>query len=134
MLPLDPYRGNYVGTISPHQEKWYTFSEGENPGSIILVLMFEPNPNLDADTVKFFLYDEKLIPTWPPQEPDAVANIGSGSRSAADRDGDLGTGELLWRGGPLQRNTQYYLRMVNGSTSTLRYCLATQDVYDWSCR
>ncbi len=131
---LDVYRGQVAGNMTSYTEKWFTFFEGSTPGSITLILMFDPNVNLNADAVHFFIYDEQYIPDRKiPQNADSVPNIGSGSRPAADRDGDAGNGELIWSGATLQSNRRYYLRLVNGSTSTLQYCLATQDVFSWVC-
>lgn len=131
---FDVYGGRAGGSLTPYTERWYTFAEDDNPGSITLVWMFDPNVNLNGDEAHFFIYDQQQIPVWSPHEPDALSNLGAGSRPADDRDGNLGNGELLWQGGPLSRNQRYYIRVVNNSTSTLKYCLTSRNVYQWDCR
>lgn len=132
LLGLDVEGNSVSGTLGPGQEHWYTFFE-DDPDTIIN-LFFDPNVNLNANDMQFFLYDEHQIPVWPPKEPDKLPNIGAGSRPAFDLDGDLGNGELIWRGGPLERNVRYYFRFVNRSTSIVKYCLTPKEVYEWSCR
>jgi hypothetical protein len=115
--------------INPYKEHWYTFSvEGQGGNrDFIVILMFEPNMSAE-----FFVYDFSESRIWPPGNANSLPHIGTGMHPVRDRDGDLSTGELIWRG-PLTRGSRYYLRLVNGSPETLNYCLATTDVYEWSC-
>lgn len=125
--------------LGPYEEHWYTFYE-EDPQTVV-VFMFKPNINFYGENfvgynVEFFLYDQNLIPAWPPGDADSVRHIGSGQADPApqrDRDGDLKSGELVWRGGPLVPGVPYYLRFVNRSSQSLGYCLAPGDVYEWTC-
>ncbi len=134
IFTFNMYGGSDSGNVSPYSDKWYIFFERADPGPLFLLLMFDPNPNLNGkEEVKFFIYDEGEIPVWPPKDSNLLLNLGAGSSPGFDRDGDLGNGELIWQGGPLQRNRRYYVRIVNGSTNTLQYCLTTQNVYEWSC-
>ncbi len=120
------------GQLSPDQDKWYTFID--RSGDTIIFFMFDPNVNLDhPDRVQFFLFDQKQIPEWPPENSDVIANIGSGGPSGWDRDGNGGTGELLWRGGSLRSDTRYYLRFVNRSNSIVKYCITSIELFDESC-
>jgi len=131
---LDVEGGSTAGSLGPYQEQWYTFFE--NDSETILILMFDPNVNLHGKReVEFYLHDQNQIPVWPPVDANSLIShaVGASMHPDKDRDGDEGNGELVWRGGPLQRNMRYYLRIVNNSTSTLKYCLATRDVYQWTC-
>ncbi len=125
------------GKLGPYEEHWYTFSE-DDPETVV-VFMFQPNVNFYGEgfigyNVEFFLHDENKIPIWPPPDADLVPNIGAGHYPDPDRDGDLSTGELIWRGGPLVHGVLYYLRFVNRSPEPIEYCIAPGDAYHWSCR
>jgi capsular polysaccharide biosynthesis protein len=129
LLPLNIEGGSVSGQLASGQEQWYSFSD-ENDETV-LIFMF--TPAVGANQVQFFLFDQKQIPIWPPKNPEALANIGASSYPASDRDGDERTVELVWRGGPLVSYAPYYLRLVNRSDTVVQYCLATRDVYEWSC-
>ncbi len=127
------------GKLSSYEEHWYTFEESD-PVTVV-IFMFKPNINFYGDgfigyNVEFFLHDENQIPVWPPGDADSLVsiNIGAGTYPGRDRDGDLSTGELVWRGGPLVPGTRYYLRFVNRSSEPIEYCIAPGDVFHWSCR
>lgn len=107
------------GEISPDQGQDYIFFENEK--ETVFILMFEPNVN----QVQFILYDQ--------DQTGQSRVVGVGSHPSSDRDGDFRTGELVWRGGPLVSGKAYYLRIINSSPEDIRYCLATEDVYQWSC-
>ncbi|MBI1878454.1 MAG: SH3 domain-containing protein [Chloroflexi bacterium] len=130
LLSLNIEGGSVSGQLAPGQEQWYTFFE-ENEETV-LIFMF--TPKVGANQVQFFLLDQKQIPVWPPKNPEALAHIGASSYPASDRDGDERTVELVWRGGPLVPGVRYYLRLVNRSDAVIYYCLATRDVFQWSCR
>lgn len=124
------------GKLTPFEEHWYTFQE-EDPETVV-VFMFKPNVNFYGDhfvgyNLRFFLHDENQIPVWPPGDANSLPNIGAGQKPAKDRDGNLSSGELIWRGGPLVPNVRYYLRFVNTTSETLEYCLMPGDVYEWNC-
>jgi hypothetical protein len=124
------------GKLAPYEDDWYTFTDEDL--ETIITLLFEPNVNSERDhfvrfNVAFFLHDEDKIPIWPPGDADSVVHIGAGSPPAHDRDGDWGTGELVWRGGPLIPGQRYYLRLVNRTPNTIEYCLAPADVFEWVC-
>lgn len=130
LLSLDIEGGTASGQLAPGQEQWYTFFEEDE--ETVLVLIF--TPKVGVNQVQFFLLDQKQIPVWPPKDPETLAHIGASSYPASDRDGDNRTGELVWRGGPLTPGVRYYLRLVNRSDAIIHYCLATRDVFQWSCR
>ena len=125
------------GTLPPYQEQWYTFFEEDV--ETVIIFIFKPNVNFYDDNflafnVEFFLHDHHQIPDWSPSGGwDALRHIGAGSLPPSDRDGDLSTGELVWRGGPLVRETRYYLRLVNRSAQPIEYCLVPRDVREWVC-
>lgn len=112
------------GEMAPGKEREYNFQE--NQKETVLILIVKPNVIINkTDHVQFFIYYINAI---------GQANIvGVGSHPDSDRDGDLGTGELVWRGGPLVSGTRYYLRLINNSSNDIQYCLATTDIYHWNC-
>lgn len=134
LLAFDLRGGSVFGRLNAKQEQWYIFSV-IGPETVI-TLMFSPNVNFFGDqfqayTVQFSIYSQNQIPYWYPGDP-GVSNLGVGSHTN-DRDGDYGTGELVWRSGNLPVGTSYYLRIVNESAQAIRYCLAPTDEHRWNC-
>lgn len=121
--------GSIVGKLNPFEERWYSFYEEDNETSISLI--FKPKYQ-----VEFFIHDERQIPNWPPGDLDTLQKepIGAGSYPSGDRDGDLNTGELIYKGGGLQRDIRYYIRLVNRSDKAINYCLTPREVFTWSCQ
>ena len=134
------------GQLGPFQEHWYSFIEVDP--ETIMAFIFKPNINYFADhfighNVEAFLYDQHQIGVeWLPGEripggliekADSLPHIGAGTYPGLDWDGDLGSGELVWRGGPLVPGTRYYFRFVNRTPETLIYCLSPGEVRFWAC-
>lgn len=119
IIPLDIEGEGVSGSINPDQERWYSFSEKDQ--ETVFVFVFKPNFN----GVQISLLDQDETYQW--------LIVGVGSSPASDRDGDLNTGELIWRGGPLVAGDTYYLRLVNNSPNTIEYCLMPKDEYQWDC-
>jgi hypothetical protein len=120
--PAEP--STLFGQIKPGQTREYVFSDGHQDR--IFVLMFKPNINWNnIDYVQFDLYHQD-----PAGQPIIV---GVGSYPGSDRDGDLNTGELVWRGGALTPGVEYHLRFTNNGPEAVQYCLAIKDVYEWRC-
>ena len=113
------------GRIAAGSYQEFKFQETQD--ETVMVLMFEPNVNLNKGLkVEFSLYYLN--------QTGEIKVVGAGSHSAADLDGNLESGDLLWRGGPLVPNSPYYLRITNNSPTAIIYCLATQELLYWSCR
>lgn len=134
------------GQLGPYQEHWYSFVE-DDPETVML-FMFKPNVNFFADhfigyNIEAFLYSQNQIgvewlpgqpiPEGLPQVANGLPHIGAGARPGVDWDGDLGTGELVWRGGPLVPGTHYYFRFVNTTPKTIEYCLIPGEIRYWAC-
>lgn len=123
-LTLNSGDNSVSGEISLNQGQDYAFFEEKK--KTIFVLIFTPNVNLNnTNQVQLFLYYINQI--------GQSLTIGTGSRPASDRDGNLDTGELIWQGGPLVPGVRYYLRIINSSSQDIKYCLATTDIYYWNC-
>jgi hypothetical protein len=131
LLTFDINGSSVAGQLAPQQEQWYTFSEDNK--ETVIVFMFRPKLTDPPNVVQFFLYDPRQIPARPPQDADALPNVGASSHPASDRDQNDLTGELIWRGGPLIAGTRYYLRFINRSDRAIQYCLIPRDEYHWSC-
>lgn len=129
---FDAGNGQAYGTVDAASDKWYTFVSGDQSQSTLLMLMFSPNVNLNGRQAQFFIYEEKHSPNWPPNWPDTIPNLGAGSSPPSDLNGDMSNGELLWKG-DLIRGARYYLRIINSSSDSLRYCLVTKEVKEWVC-
>jgi hypothetical protein len=126
------------GTLEPNQVNWFTFEEADR--EVVVSISFRPNVNnqnghLRSSTVNFTVYESgKGNFGWPPpSDLSGVSHIGLGATSSRDRDGDLNTGDLVWRGSTLTHAARYFIRLINESGSTITYCLAPKDQLTWSC-
>ena len=119
IIPLDMNGKDVAGSMIPGQERWYSFFDTDK--ETVFVLIFRPN----FKGVQFSVLDQGQSTQWPV--------VGVGSVPASDRDGDLNTGELVWRGGPLVADKTYYLRLINNSQTRVEYCLAPRDEYQEKC-
>jgi hypothetical protein len=107
------------GSLEASKERWYAFSEKNK--ETVFILMFKPGLN----GLQVSILDQDQTNQW--------RTVGVGSLPAADRDGDLNTRELIWRGGPLILGKTYYLQLINDSQETIEYCLMPKDVDQWDC-
>ena len=119
-------RGSSVsGSIAAGSYQEFQFQETQV--ETVMVFMFRPNVNLNKGLeVEFNLYYTNQV--------GETKIVGAGSHPGRDLDGNVESGELLWRGGPLVPNSPYYLRITNHSSTPVVYCLATQELLYWSCR
>ncbi|MBI1881500.1 MAG: SH3 domain-containing protein, partial [Chloroflexi bacterium] len=109
-------RERVSGWLSPHEQREYVFTETDE--KVTIVLLFRPK----IAGVKFSVL-----------RSDQADEVGGGSGSASDQDGDLNTGELIWDSGSLIPDTYYHLRLINESEQRVEFCLARQNDYRWSC-
>lgn len=119
VISLDLDGPSILGDMNLDKYRMYSFSETDQV--TVFVLIFRPN----FSGVQFSVLDQDQTNQW--------RTVGVGSRPASDRDGDLNTGELIWRGGPLIWGKTYFLRLINESQSTIEYCLAPRDIDKWDC-
>jgi hypothetical protein len=59
-------------------------------------------------------------------EGDAANNLGVGQKGG-NRDNNDRTVEFHWNGASLLPNTEYRVQLVNRSSSSVQYCLATSE-------
>lgn len=107
------------GRLEASKDRWYAFSEKNK--ETVFIFMFKPSLN----GLQISILDQDQTNQW--------RTVGVGSLPAADRDGDLNTRELIWRGGPLILGKTYYLQLINNSQETIEYCLMPKDVDQWDC-
>lgn len=119
ITPFDLDGPSAFGSLEANKDRWYSFSERNK--ETVFILMFKPNLN----GLQISILDQDQTNQW--------RTVGVGSLPAADRDGDLNTRELIWRGGPLIVGKTYYLQLVNDSQETIEYCLMPKDVDQWDC-
>ncbi|NJN96866.1 MAG: SH3 domain-containing protein [Anaerolineales bacterium] len=119
VTPFDLDGPSAFGSIDAGKERWYSFSEKNK--ETVLIFMFKPNLN----GVQISIRDQNQINQW--------LTVGVGSLPYNDRDGDLNTVELVWRGGPLIVDKTYYVQLVNESQESIEYCLAPRDIDKWDC-
>jgi len=122
------FGGNLHGSLNSKTEEWYTFINRQ--GDTIIFFMYDPQVSLQD--IGVVIYDQNNLPQWPPSEPDKVVNLGIASAVSEDRDGDGGTGELIWRGSVLG-DTRYYVRLYNRSGATVKYCITFKELFAASC-
>jgi hypothetical protein len=111
------------GQLAPGQEIEHTFFEDQE--ETVFILMFRPNVNLNNRHVQFRIYSEG--------SGGQEKIIGVSSYPGVDRDGNLTTGEMIWRGGPLTPEVRNFIHLTNTSNQVIDYCLVTRDIYEWSC-
>lgn len=119
VTPLDLDGSSAFGSIDAGKDRWYSFSEKNK--ETVLILMFKPHLN----GVQISILDQNQL--------NQLLAVGAGSFPDNDRDGDLNTVELVWRGGPLVLGKTYYLQIINDSPQIIEYCLAPRDIYKWDC-
>lgn len=119
ITPFDLDGPSAFGSLEASKDRWYAFSEKNK--ETVFILMFKPSLN----GLQISILDQDQTNQW--------RTVGVGSLPAADRDGDLNTRELIWRGGPLILGKTYYLQLSNDSQETIEYCLMPKDVEKWDC-
>ena len=117
------------GEIRQFDDAWFVFTEND----IETVIVFMYRPNLAG--IQFQVFEDDRIPdnSLPSGNPDNIPNIGAGSKPDEDRDGDLNTGELLWRSGGLIVGSDYYIWFSNPTNQPIEYCIIPGDVREWIC-
>lgn len=106
-----------IDEAEPNDEAEHIFIGSQE--RIVVLLMFTPN----YGSISFQIY--------PQNEPNNI--VGRGSRPPSDLDGVLDTGELIWASSSLVVDTHYVVRITNGSSEEIQYCLATIYIESWSC-
>jgi len=122
------FGGNLHGSINSKGDEWYTFTGRQ--GDTTIFFMYDPHVSLQD--IGLVIYDQNNLPHWPPDEPDKLVNLGVGGAVSEDRDGDGGTGEMIWRGS-LLGDTRYYVRLFNRSGATVKYCITFKELFAASC-
>jgi len=122
-VSLNLRSSSVAGRLAPGQEIEYTFFEDQV--ETVFILMFRPNVNLNNRHVQFRLYSH--------ESGGQLKEIGASSYPGVDRDGNLTTGEMIWRGGPLTPGVRNFLHLTNSGDQVIDYCLTTRDIYEWSC-
>lgn len=108
---------NLAGDLASGSEKWYSFNANqENQATLIAFVQ-------GADQFEMILYHGKDIPVWPPKDVHLVPNVGVASKQG-NRDQNDKTVEFVWQG-PIEKNTKYYVRLVNRGGSA-QYCIVTR--------
>lgn len=116
--PVTLWGSSIQGSITPGGERWYFFNSN-NETEATLIAFLE-----NAEKVEMIVYLGRQIPTWPPNDPDRVPNVGVGSEQG-NRDQNDKTKELVWQG-PVEKQTMYYFRLINRGNNTVQYCIATR--------
>lgn len=115
-------KGSQSGSIGAGRNQWFVFSSGENNNATVVVFL------RNTEKAELFLYDQKTIPDGRIHpEPDQLPNFGAGTEQG-NRDNDDNTKEIVWAG-PIEKNSKYYVRLVNRGNTTLQFCLAPRDAY-----
>ncbi|HMR62598.1 MAG TPA: trypsin-like peptidase domain-containing protein [Anaerolineae bacterium] len=108
---------NLAGGLGAGGEQWYSFnSNQENQATLIAFVQ-------GTDQFEMIIYHGKNIPAWPPKDVNLVPNVGVASKQG-NRDQNDRTVEFVWQG-PVEKNTKYYVRLVNRGGSA-QYCIVTR--------
>ena len=120
------------GRLQPHSISWYRFvyddfSDGSTFQDLGFTLFFTPDNGNRRHYVNFELFTANEVASWTPGNEDQLTNFGAGM--LVSRDGDVNTGERIWKGTILKRDT-YYLAIQNGAEVEIDYWLFDDDIYN----
>jgi hypothetical protein len=117
------------GELKPGVERWYALTRSTQDDSMLnqthLTMYFTPNDGNNLHQVHFDIFTGCQCQLWSRGDADEMVNTGAGS--IEKRDDNPETGELFWSG-QLVDNDTYYVRVRNGSDSTVNYWLFTEDI------
>jgi hypothetical protein len=127
--PVELEVGINDGRLRPGEEQWYSFSRSDVDGSgrveTIFTMVFRPDDGNRIRDVNFELFEGNALRDWAPDNRFNLVNFGQGS--VVNRDEELETGELIWRGHVLAGDL-YYMRVSNESNETIDYLILPEDV------
>jgi hypothetical protein len=123
-IPLT--KGVNSGTLSPGEERWYTFTraalEDAALGGRAFTLVHTPGGDEAAAQVNFRIFTGDQQAVWQPG--GEAANMGEGG--LVERDSDQSTVEHLWFGN-LANGAVYYVKVFNRSPNPVAYHLYPGD-------
>ena len=127
-MPLEV--GVNEGQLKPGEERWYSFLRADFARSgesleTVFTLIFTPDDGNRKYKVAFDLFEESQLRDWSPDNRFGFNGFGKGT--AVDRDSNPLTGELLWKGSVLANST-YYIRVNNGTDTTIDYRIFPEDM------
>lgn len=127
--PLPLQVGVNTGQLGPKQERWYLFTRGDvnQTGSVdtALTLVFTPDDGNRIRDIHLDLFEGNQLQAYSAGNPDGVQ--GFGQAAVVNRDGNVQTGERVWKGQVLGGN-YYYMRVLNNSDVTIDYSIFPDDV------
>jgi len=127
--PTEMVEGLNRGGLEPGEVRYYAFGWGTLPSlrdnPMHLTMFFTPEDGNRGRKVGFDLVAAQQVHLWARGDGDQVRPFGVGS--SVSRDGSSLTGEMLWSGRIIYPDT-YYVRVYNGSESSIDYWLFTDDV------
>lgn len=123
-LAVSLVAGPNTGLMTPGEQRWFRFTPDDS-GHLekSLTLMFTPGYEQSAAQVQFQLFEENQVASGN------MANFGAGQ--VVSRDGNPETGELLWTGWVFGQQN-YYVQVLNGSSTPIDYWLFTDDVSSYA--
>jgi hypothetical protein len=121
--------GKHTGILAPGEARWYKFVRTGNDGAfqrqMDLTLVFTPDDGHRVHQVNFQIFPADQITRWYWGDTSQMQNMGAGG--IVSRDGNPVTGELLWSGWVLDKES-YYVQVFNDTDVTIDYWLFTDNV------
>jgi len=113
------------GHLQPRSTSWYRFvfddfSDGNNFQDLGFSLYFTPDNGNRGRYVNFELFTANEVASWGSGDADRLTNFGAGM--LVSRDGDINTGERLWKGTVVKGDT-YFLVVENSAEVEIDYWL-----------
>lgn len=126
---VDLNDGKNVGVIAPGQARWYriypTIDDGVFQRQMDLTLIFTPDDGNRVHHVNFQIFPGDQITSWYFGDVSQMENLGAGG--VVVRDGNPLTGELLWSGWLVNKDS-YYVYVSNDADVSIDYWLYTDNV------
>lgn len=117
------------GQLEPGQERWYEVMLSDrnfsDPEHLELTLYFTPNDGHRLHYVDMELYTAAQRAVWSRNDAGAMTNFGAGAIVQLDNNPE--TGELFWEG-HLIDEARYYVKVANGSDTTIDFWLFTDEM------
>ena len=127
--PIELEVGTNDGQLKPNEERWYAFSRQDvEKGSrveTIFTMIFTPDDGNRRRDVNIEFFEARELRDWAPDNRFNINNFGQGS--VVSRDGDVKTGEYVWKG-HLLGGDLYYMRVSNESDVTIDFKIFPDDV------
>ena len=128
--PVELEVGINKGQLKPGEDRWYSFSRADYVNAdrsieTAFTVIFTPNDGNRAYKVNVKFFEGNQLRDWAPDNRFGIN--GFGQATVVNRDSNVLTGELLWKG-HVYANDVYYMQVANGTDVVIDYHVYPNDV------